>query len=230
MSLNESIEIKTIKKVVDIVFIIDAAMTGNYKIIFTPKLNNFLDEFFSGLKATKTIDSLRISIAWFNDTDKTKHYYKELPFTSIPDGKKEIASYFFNLSNVDINGGRTAMETVYAATNFDWIKDGDKIRHIIVLLTDHSDPFSELDYKRFFNAWHDNTCPLGTDWRGSLGNMHSKGKRMIIISPIVYPYGEMELDFEYLVRMDYPLLSDLDDTLEDRIKEFVRLIGGAISC
>ena len=120
------------------------------------------------------------------------------------------------------------METVCAATDFDWIKNGDIIRHIIVLITNHGDSISEIDYKRFFDAWHDITCSLGTDWRGSLGNMYSKGKRMIIISPDVYPYNEMEIDFEYLARVDIQNFNISDDELEDQIKGTIRLVAGGI--
>ena len=120
------------------------------------------------------------------------------------------------------------METVCAVTDFDWINNGDIIRHIVVLITDHGDSISEIDYKRFFDAWHDNTCSSGSDWRGSLGNMYPKGKRMIIISPDVYPYNEMEIDFEYLARVDIQNFNISDDELEDQIKGTIRLVAGEI--
>lgn len=217
------------KNAIDIVFILDAAMAENYKDMFTSKLNQYLEEFFFEFKKhKKKIDSFRISIAWFNDTDKTNHYYTELPFISMPNKKNKIDHYFSSLSKYEIKGSRTAIETVCAATDFDWIKNGDIIRHIIVLITDHGDSISEIDYKRFFDAWHDNTCSLGTDWRGPLGNMYPKGKRMIIISPDVYPYNEMEIDFEYLARVDIQNFNISDDELEDQIKGTIRLVAGGI--
>ena len=229
MRIDKCFEIKPINRVADIVFILDTAMAEKYKASFVSKLDYYLDEFFYEYNNIgKKLHSLRVSIDWFNDTDKTDHYFEKLPFTSIPDGKNEIDSYFFNITKAEIKGFRTAMETVCAATDFDWIKNGDIIRHIIVLITDHGDSISEIDYKRFLDAWHDNTCSLGTDRKGHLGNMYPKGKRMIIISPDVYPYNEMEIDFEYLARVDIQNFNISDDELEDQIKGTIRLVAGGI--
>lgn len=222
-------DMKPLKNNIDIVFILDSSMTEKYKDIFTSNLNSYLEIFlFEFQKHKKKIDSFRISIAWFNDTDKTDHYYTELPFISIPDEKTEIDRYFSSLSKYEIGGSRTSMETVRATENFNWIKDGDKIRHIIVLLTDHGDPISEYEYMQFCYDWNDSTCSLGGDRIGSLGNIYPKGKRMIIISPDVYPYNEMEMDFEYLARIDTQDFSVSGDTLENQIKGTIRFIAGGI--
>lgn len=85
----------TNKRVADIVFILDATMAEKYKASFVSKLNYYLGEFFCEYSKTgKKLHSLRVSIDWFNDTDKIDHYFGKLPFTSIPDGKSEIDSFF----------------------------------------------------------------------------------------------------------------------------------------
>lgn len=123
---------------------------------------------------------------------------------------------------------------VYEAAESDWNQDGDKIRHIIVLMTDHEDLIKkEYLYKDkvpslegFYIYMDWNYQPLLWENREVGYNRRFKlldpyGQRMIIFSPSVYPYNEMELECKNIIRYDVEKGKKCEDIKLDTIFQLI---------
>ena len=117
------------------------------------------------------------------------------------------------------------LEALTLAMRSDFVQEGDKKRHVIVLFTDeeaHSFEDREAlteeaaklgctpelypenmpeDYKELANAWAGNEetqTALGVDGQTKLDR---SGRRLVIFAPDAYPWTDMEMEWENVIRV-----------------------------
>lgn len=207
-------DMPSLRTPVDIAFVLDANQSDRYKENVQLKINDYWNDFrHIHMYYGKMPSSLRISVLWFNDNKDGNYYYKGLLFTDFPDEKEKVLGYFNHLNELKIDGSRTAMDAVYEATESDWNQKGERVRHIIVLMTDHEDPIQKenlhddqmLGLERFYMDWNCEQRLVGNsevEYNKRFKLLNPCGRRMIIFSPDVYPYNEMELECDYIIRCD----------------------------
>ena len=190
---------------VDIVFVIDATrsmrttidMVKESALSFQDKLYDFMDE------AKRSINNLRIKVVWFRDFVNGIH---------------------------EAGGGdapESGLEALTMAMRSDFVQEGAKKRHIIVLFTDAAaHPFEDYDeltaeaakkgckptmypknmpknISEFYNAWEGNAMnqdALGCD--GENTKLDATGRRLVLFAPNDYPWCDMEVDLSRVIRKD----------------------------
>lgn len=216
---------------VDIVFVIDATRSMEPLI---EKVKNatlvFHDELTEELKEKKRIiKSLRVKAIWFRDFYfDGKYAYGESPFFILPEEREAFHDF---VACIEAKGGyddpESALEALTLAMRSDFVQDGEKKRHVIVLFTDEEahrfedrDSLMEEaaklgctleqypenmpgDYTEFTNAWAGNAeaqDALGTD--GKATKLDQSGRRLVIFAPDAYPWTNMEMDWENVIRVN----------------------------
>ena len=190
---------------VDIVFVIDATrsmqttidMVKESALSFQDKLYDFMDE------AKRSINNLRIKVVWFRDFVNGIH---------------------------EAGGGddpESGLEALTMAMRSDFVQEGEKKRHIIVLFTDAAaHPFEDYDeltaeaakkgckptmypknmpknISEFYNAWEGNAMnqdALGCD--GENTKLDADGRRIVLFAPNDYPWCDMEVNLSHVIRKD----------------------------
>ena len=135
---------------VDIVFVIDATrsmqttidMVKESALSFQDKLYDFMDE------AKRSINNLRIKVVWFRDFYYDGNYaYDESKFFELPEEKEEFRDFVNGIH--EAGGGddpESGLEALTMAMRSDFVQEGEKKRHIIVLFTDAAaHPFEDYD-------------------------------------------------------------------------------------
>lgn len=205
---------------VDIVFVIDATESMQPLIDKVKSLTlSFREELEEGLKKNRRIiKNLRIKVIVFRDYYvDDKYAMEESRFFILPDEKQDFYNF---VSKVKAGGGgdepESGLEALALALRSNFVKDGDKRRHVIVLFTDASaHPFEQQmdgvpsnyptnmfkDISELYETWG-----MGQDYLGStrnLGNqMARNAKRLVLFAPSMYPWGEMEYELENTIRKD----------------------------
>lgn len=221
---NEGIETN-----VDIVFVIDAtdSMAPVIDMVKNATLT-FQDELYEVLKENKRIiKNLRVKVIWFRDFYYDgKYAYDESKFFELPEEKEDFHDF---VSEISVAGGgddpESSLEALTLAMRSDFTQEGDRKRHIIVLFTDDEahrfEDYDKLveeaalkgckpemypknmpkDIAEFYNAWQGNSMSqgaLGSDSSGTKLDM--KGRRLIIFAPDGYPWNDLEVDLENIIR------------------------------
>lgn len=214
---------------VDIVFVIDATrsmqttidMVKASALSFHENLNECLRS------AGRIIKNLRIKVIWFRDFYYDGQYaYGESKFFNLPDEQEEFHAF---VSEINEAGGgdppETSLEALTLALRSDFVQDGEKRRHIIVLFTDaEAHPFEDhdklvaeaakrgckpemypenmpKDLAEFYNAWQGNPDEqeaLGSN--GQESKLDPTGRRLVLFAPNAYPWSDMEVELEYTIR------------------------------
>lgn len=127
---------------VDIVFAIDATESMQPLIDKVKSLTlSFREELEKGLKENRRIiKNLRIKVIVFRDYYvDDKYAMEESRFFILPEEKQEFYNF---VSKIKAGGGgdepESGLEALALALRSDFVKDGDKKRHVIVLFTDAS--------------------------------------------------------------------------------------------
>lgn len=127
---------------VDIVFAIDATESMQPLIDKVKSLTlSFREELEKGLKENRRIiKNLRIKVIVFRDYYvDDKYAMEESQFFILPEEKQEFYNF---VSQIKAGGGgdepESGLEALALALRSDFVKDGDKKRHVIVLFTDAS--------------------------------------------------------------------------------------------
>ena len=138
-------------------------------------------------------------------------------FFILPDEKQDFYNF---VSKIKAGGGgdepESGLEALALALRSNFVKDGDKKRHVIVLFTDASaHPFEQQkdgvpsnyptnmfkDLGDLYETWG-----MGQDYLGSTRNlgdqMAKDAKRLVLFAPSMYPWGEMEYELENTIRKD----------------------------
>lgn len=206
---------------VDIVFVIDG--TGSMQPLINKvktlalSLHEKLEE---GLRENKRrIDNLRAKVIVFRD------YYvdgnaamEESVFFELPDANNKFHDF---VSNITASGGgdepESGLEALALALRSDFITGGDRQRHVIVLFTDASahryekqkegvpnnypsNMFRSLD--DLYRTWGTGQDALGVESNNMTPQMSKKAKHLVLFAPAVYPWKEIEENFENTMRRE----------------------------
>ena len=214
---------------VDIVFVIDATrsmqttidMVKASALSFQENLNDCLKD------AGRIVKNLRIKVVWFRDFYYDgKYAYGESKFFELPEEKEDFHDFVTGIN--EAGGGdepESALEALTLAMRSDFVQEGEKKRHIIVLFTD-AEAHAFEDYDRlveeaakkgckpemypenmpkdlseFYNAWQGNS--MNQDALGSEGEatkLDPSGRRLVLFAPNAYPWTDMEVELEYTIR------------------------------
>lgn len=214
---------------VDIVFVIDATrsmqttidMVKASTLSFHENLNKCLGD------AGRIIKNLRIKVVWFRDFYYDgKYAYGESKFFELPEEQEDFHDFVTGIN--EAGGGdepECALEALTLAMRSDFVQDGEKKRHIIVLFTDaeaHAfEDFDRLveeaaqkgckpemypenmpkDLSEFYNAWQGNDMNQGAlGSEGGSTRLDPKGRRLVLFAPNAYPWTDMEVELENTIR------------------------------
>ena len=185
------------------------------------KFHEQLSEYLA--KARRKVDALRIKVIWFRDFYADgDQAYGESKFFELPEESDAFHEFVTTLE--DKGGGdepESGLEALTLAMRSDFVQEGEKKRHIICLFTDAPAHALE-DYDKLKTEAEAKGCrvtsypenmpkdltELYAEWRGEkeAGGGDSKldqnDKRMILFAPCEYPYSDMEIDLEYVIRKD----------------------------
>lgn len=205
---------------VDIVFVIDATESMQPLIDKVKNLTlSFREELEKGLeKNGRKINNLRIKVIVFRDYYVDgKYAMEESGFFILPEEKQDFYNF---VSKIRAGGGgdepESGLEALALALRSDFVKDGDKKRHIIVLFTDASaheyeqqaggipsnypaNMFRNLG--DLYQTWGMDQDALGVSFDFP-SRMSKDAKRLVLFAPRLYPWDEMELDLENVIRKD----------------------------
>ena len=205
---------------VDIVFVIDATESMQPLIDKVKSLTlSFREELEKGLKENRRIiKNLRIKVVVFRDYYvDDKYAMEESRFFILPDEKQDFYNY---VSGIKAGGGgdepESGLEALALALRSNFVKDGDKKRHVIVLFTDASaHPFEQqkdgVPFNYPANMFKDlgelyETWGMGQDFLGSTHKLEEQmardAKRLVLFAPSMYPWNEMEYELENTIRKD----------------------------
>jgi hypothetical protein len=214
---------------VDIVFVIDATrsmqttidMVKESALSFHEKLSDCLKN------AGRVVKNLRIKVIWFRDFYYDGRYaYGESKFFELPDEQDAFRDFVSEIR--EAGGGddpESGLEALTLALRSDFVQEGEKKRHIIVLFTD-AEAHAFEDYDRlvaeaaergcrpeiypdnmpkslaeFYNAWQGNEAEEGTiSSDGRETKLDPTGRRMVLFAPNAYPWSDMEIELEYTIR------------------------------
>lgn len=205
---------------VDIVFVIDATESMQPLIDKVKSLTlSFREELEKGLEKNKRrISNLRIKVIVFRDYYvDDKYAMEESRFFILPEEKQNFYNF---VSKIRAGGGgdepESGLEALALALRSDFVKDGDKKRHVIVLFTDASahefeqqkdgvpsnyPPKMFRNLGDLYQVWGTGQDALGVSSDFST-QMLKDAKRMVLFAPSLYPWNEIELDLENVIRKD----------------------------
>lgn len=192
-----------LKTVVDLVFVIDA----------TGSMQNALDavkeramtlykDIFSGLAAKqRVVSTMRVKVVVFRDLYVDSKAYEESEYFILSEkDDDESAAFKAYLSGIRASGGgdepEHALEALHRVMNLNFtpVMQGQKARHIVVLMTDASahtldDPQRDLaEYRDIYPQDMPRTMSeLNAEWE----NMHPNARRLIIFAPNAYPWPKL---------------------------------------
>lgn len=204
---------------VDIVFVIDATGSMQPLIDKVKSLTlSFRERLEEGLEKNKRkISSLRIKVIVFRDYYCDPNAMLESSFFILPEENKKFHDF---VSSIQADGGgdepESSLEALALAMRSDFVRDGDKKRHVIVLFTDApAHPYEKVLEGRPSNYPDKMFCNLGELYQawgtgqGSLGfsgtNLHrmdKEAKRLVLFTPNVYPWNEIAGDLENVIRKE----------------------------
>lgn len=229
---------------VDIVFVIDG--TGSMQPLLDKVKSlalSFRDELEKGLELNqRRINNLRIKVIVYRD------YYvdgrdslEESRFFVLPEEKKGFHDF---VSGIRADGGgdepESGLEALTLALRSDFVKDGDKRRHIIVLFTDASahplekqsggvpDNYPKDMLKNLgelYQLWGEEQEALGASSSGS-APMSKDAKRLVLFAPSLYPWNDLELDLENTIRKE---MNKGTGGAELELDEVIALIANSIA-
>lgn len=221
---------------VDIVFVIDATESMQPLIDKVKSLTlSFREELEKGLEKNKRrINNLRSKVIVFRDYYvDDKYAMEESRFFILPEEKQDFHNF---VSKIRAGGGgdepESGLEALALALRSDFVKEGQKKRHIIVLFTDASahefeqqkdgvpNNYPTKMYRNLgdlYQTWGTGQDALGVE-SGFWAQMTKDAKRLVLFAPSLYPWNEMELDLENVIRKDMDKGNggrdlDLDDVI-----------------
>ena len=222
---------------VDIVFVIDATESMQPLIDKVKSLTlTFREELEKGLEKNKRkIQNLRIKVIVFRDYYvDDKYAMDESRFFTLPEEKQDFYNY---VSKIRAGGGgdepESGLEALALALRSDFIQEGDKKRHVIVLFTDASaheleqqndgvpsnyppNMFRNLD--DVYMTWGTGQDALGVSSDYLSARMSKDAKRLVLFAPSLYPWYDIEQNLENVIRKDMDKGNggrdlDLDDVI-----------------
>ena len=185
----------------------------------------------------KNADNIRIKIIAFRDSfnSEGRPVIEESRFFNLHRKESMEPEYFSawirHLKYSTKIGKSNALEGLTLAINSEWINEGDRLRHIIVMFTDapaHKLEEANLDNPSYPANMPTSLAELSDLWHTADGNQGSKtklkqpAKRLIIFAPQEYPWPEIYENWEQVVYNPAHPGEGLDDvTYEDIIESIV---------
>ena len=172
---------------VDIVLCIDATGSMHSAIDMVKKdATTFYDRLGDALReSNRELDALRIKVIAFRDlTCDGSDAIEESDFFSLPEQGKEFKDF---VMGIEVKGGgdapETALDVIAHAMHSDWVAEGAKKRHVIMVWTDAptKDPTggcgiitdSVNDMAGLYQLWQDEQTAI----------MNKAAKRMVLFAP-----------------------------------------------
>lgn len=227
---------------VDIVFVIDATESMQPLLDKVKELSlSFKKKLEEALNVKRRIiKNLRIKVIVFRDYYVDDVYaMEESKFFELPEEEYDLRDY---ISGIRAGGGgdepESSLEALALALRSDFVKEGEKKRHVIVLFTDaEAHEYEQQKYgtpdnypKNMFRNLSDLYTVWGTgqDFLGSLNRMSEQmdihAKRMVLFAPEVYPWADIE-------NLDNVIRKDMDKGNGGRdldLSEVIALIANSI--
>ena len=204
---------------VDVVFVIDGTQSMQPLIDkvkeLTISFRNDLEKELS--KNQRRIAKLRVKVIVFRDYYVDAEYaMQETDFFELPEENDAFTRY---VSSIKSGGGgdepESGLEALALAMNSDFVQEGTKKRHIIVLFTDASAHPLEMqkdgiptNYPKWMYKSFDQ---LGDAWGGDqefLGattqsiKFTKATKRLVLFAPSMYPWSQIEQNFNNAIRSE----------------------------
>lgn len=225
---------------VDIVFVIDTTKSMEPVIEhIRESVLQFPDKFLMVMKANKrVINRFRIKVITFRDFFcDGKNAFTESKFYEMPGEKKEFGSYIEEIQAVGRgDNSKSGLEALVMAMKSNFNQEGDKRHHIIILFTDaaahpfeeHAQLFEKTDgescdisgypdnmprnISEFYSIWADEDSNIKGISKEEI-RLDKTGKRMILFAPDVYPWSDMEIDLEHLMRIEPSSINSVEDVV-----------------
>ena len=241
--LGMSAEDAAVDTNVDIVFAIDG--TGSMQPLIDKVKNltlTFHKELENGLaEKRRKIHSLRIKVIVFRDYYIDGDYaMQQSKFFTLPEENKAFYDY---VAGIRAGGGgdepESGLEALAEALRSDFVQEGAKKRHVIVLFTDASaHPYEKQqngvpknypknmfrNLPELYRAWGHGQDFLGASTKSV--QMNRDAKRLVLFAPSVYPWNELEADLENVIRKD---LSSGDGGKDLDLTDVVALVANSIA-
>lgn len=192
---------------VDIVLCIDAtgSMSPVLDLVKAHALQFYDDLTQSMFHKQKQINQLRARVVVYRDLHVDgRDAMVTSPFFTLPDERDAFAAF---VKPVRASGGgdepESGLEALYEAMRSDWVKGGDRKRHVVVLWTDAS-------AHRLEDAVMRATPGYPAEMPGSFGDltavwegqdMDSGAKRMLLYAPDAYPWNEIQSSWEQVAHV-----------------------------
>jgi hypothetical protein len=218
---------------VDIVLCIDSTASMR-NIIERAKAGalKFHDDLMAAMQEKqKMIDELRIKVISFRD------YYvdgddsmRESKFFQLP---QESESFTAFVKAIEAKGGgdepENGLEALALAMKSDWVRTGDKRRHIIVIWTDASTHPLEKHADTKPSIYPASMAPdfdhLTDMWDGQSSNMDYSAKRLVIFAPDAYAWTDISNHWENVLQFQ----SKAGEGLEEiEYREIIDVVASSI--
>ena len=189
---------------IDIVFCVD--VTGSMQ-PFIDSVKSFILKFPDDLvnkhlRKGKIVDQIRVRVVAFGDYKTDTNAINASPFyAKLPAEQNSEFNFFFNALRANGSGEpKSALEALSIAMCSDWVLDGDRQRHMIVLFTDGSaHPLEDrvgAVPAAFASQIPSSIGELTDGWEG--GGQSASGfattirqpaRRLILLAPDTYPWA-----------------------------------------
>lgn len=237
--LGNSVGDDGIATTVDLQLIIDC--TGSMQNVIDLVKNtalNFYDPLREYLlKCGRNMTMLRIKVYGFRDYYfDGDHAFTESKWFIMPEEAEEFRDFVMDLkAEGGYDAPETSLEALVQAIRSDWNWDGAKKRHITMLFTDNEAHRFE-DHDALVKLAEEKGCRVTCypenmpsslaefykEWSGDEADANGNGadiqkcRRMVLFAPSVYPWNEMEVDLENVLRKDLILeQGGAEITIED---------------
>lgn len=234
--LGHSMDDMMVDTNVDIVFCLDATASMEPLIEKVKNLTiGFRKKLEEGLRSNhRKIAGLRAKVIVFRDYYVDEDYaLEESKFFILPEETQAFQKY---VSNIRVGGGgdepESALEALAVALRSDFVKEGEKRRHIVVLFTDASahpyeqqkDGVPDCYPKNMFRSINDLFVAWGTgqgfaEKPAHLSQMDDDAKRLVLFAPSgLYPWNQLPNAMENVLCKEMDKGSggrdlDLDDVI-----------------
>lgn len=234
-----------IERNVDVVFVIDASKSMELLIGKLQQVDSVYDELLKRwCYKVKSINRIRFKVIWYRnffvDGDDS---YGESKFFEMPDERMSFREFLCNIQAYGgCSGRRPGLAALTMAMNSDFIQEGDKRCHIIVLFIDAPsysfEEMKDLKEKCYSNSSMsmkgvDNILEsLGDfydEWSGpyALGatplypKLDRRGKRLFLVAPIRYLWDYMEFELENTLRVSIEDISGTTDVDLEKVFDII---------
>jgi hypothetical protein len=126
------------------------------------------------------------------------------PFFKLPEEREKLAAF---VAPIRASGGgdepESGLEAIALAIRSDWVRTGDRRRHVVVLWTDTT-AHSLEDARRRSTPGYPTDLPatfseLTAMWEGQ--EMDRSAKRLLIYAPDAYPWPDIQAAWENVVHI-----------------------------